>query len=370
MTARHDYDLVIVGGGVVGAWALYLATTRHPERSTLLIERSIIGGGATAHSAGVLLETGATAWQRELAGMSGALYSEADRALGSPIAPVRALWIVANDILDRVRAAAVGFELSAVGPDDRAQLDRALPAVRIGHDESVLAGGTPRCYEPGDTTREIVARARRASGAACWEGAEVTSMRPGPDCVVVTLRDGTAVRAARAIAAVGPWVLDGPTAGLAKQRGIRIKKVVALHLDVEPPPQAPAVFLPQADAYLMPLPHRRQWLFSFRSTVWDVAPRSSELAIADVDRDTAGAVLERYVPGMMRWCRGGRVFCDAYTPSGDPVVACDPASSRLVTAGAGGGAGFRLGPGIAAKALDMLEAAPPTTMRADTGGVR
>jgi glycine/D-amino acid oxidase-like deaminating enzyme len=367
MTVRAHHDLVIVGGGIVGAWALHLAGTRHPAWRTLLIERSLIGDGATAHSAGVSLGVGGTAWERELAATSGALYAEAGSALGVPGSPTRALWIIADDLIDRVRGAAVGFALAAAGSDDRALLERALPGIRIGRGESLLAGGTPHRYEPGDTARAIAAHARRAPGATCWEGTEVASTQPGPDGVDVALRDGTVVHAARALVAVGPWALGGPTSDVARHLGIRIKKVVALHLDVPPAPEAPAVFLPQADAYLMPLPARRQWLFSFRSSAWDVAP-GSELAISDADRDVAGAVLERYVPGMMAACRGGRVFCDAYAPSGEPVVARHPASPRLVTAGAGGGAGFRFGPGIAAKALAMLEAAADVEPRSE--GVR
>jgi len=356
MTALHHQDLVIVGGGIVGVWALHLVTQRNPRWRTVLIERSVVGAGATAHSAGVSLGVGGTPWERELAALSGALYAEAGSVLGLRSSPARAYWIVADELVERVRAAAVGFELTAAAPEDRALLEHALPTLQVGRSESMLTGGMPVRYEPGDTAREIAARARRAPNATCWEGMEVASLVPVPDGVAVTLSDGTAVRAARALVAVGPWLRVGPMAEVASQHGIRIKKVVALHLDLPPPPDAPAVFLPQADAYLMPLPARRQWLFSFRSNTWDVRPSPAELTISDADREIAAGVLERYVPGMMKSCRGGRVFCDAYTPSGAPIVTRHPASPHLVMAGAGGGAGFRFGPGIAAKALDMLEA--------------
>ena len=48
------------------------------------------------------------------------------------------------------------------------------------------------------------------------------------------------------------------------------------------------------------------------------------------------------------------MFCDAYGPAGEPVVrALDP-SGRIVFAGAAGGSGYRLGPAIAAEAVDLL----------------
>ncbi|MCK1787341.1 FAD-dependent oxidoreductase, partial [Pseudomonas sp. TNT11] len=54
----QHFDLVIVGGGIIGAWALHHATQRYPHWQILLIDRYRIGDGATAHSAGVLLATG------------------------------------------------------------------------------------------------------------------------------------------------------------------------------------------------------------------------------------------------------------------------------------------------------------------------
>jgi len=47
------------------------------------------------------------------------------------------------------------------------------------------------------------------------------------------------------------------------------------------------------------------------------------------------------------------VFCDAYTPTGEPLVERVP-EAPIVLAGAGSGAGFRLSPGLAHEALRLL----------------
>ena len=52
MSMEQHFDLVIVGGGIIGAWALHHATQRYPHWQILLIDRYRIGDGATAHSAG------------------------------------------------------------------------------------------------------------------------------------------------------------------------------------------------------------------------------------------------------------------------------------------------------------------------------
>ena len=114
-------------------------------------------------------------------------------------------------------------------------------------------------------------------------------------------------------------------------------------------------FLPQADAYLMPLAARNQWLFSFRCDEWDVAPRKHALEINRHDMQVATRTLAHYLPELVPRCRGGRVFCDSYSPDGESQVSVD-ASQNLVFAGAGSGAGFRLAPGIAREALELIVA--------------
>ena len=49
------------------------------------------------------------------------------------------------------------------------------------------------------------------------------------------------------------------------------------------------------------------------------------------------------------------MFCDSYSPDGESQVSVD-ASQNLVFAGAGSGAGFRLAPGIAREALELIVA--------------
>lgn len=158
---------------------------------------------------------------------------------------------------------------------------------------------------------------------------------------------------------------ESPFGAVAAEHGLRVKKVVALHIEGVPPANAAALFLPQSDAYLMPLAARNQWLFSFRCDQWDVLPRKHGLEINAHDVEVATRTLAHYLPTLVERCRGGRVFCDSYSPSGESVVSYDSVR-RLVFAGAGSGAGFRLAPGIAQEALDLLVAHRPDTAASAT----
>ncbi|MDT1000338.1 FAD-binding oxidoreductase, partial [Pseudomonas aeruginosa] len=71
--------------------------------------------------------------------------------------------------------------------------------------------------------------------------------------------------------------------------------------------------------------------------------------------DEAQAVLRRYAPDLADRLRSGRVFCDAYSPSREPIVAKIGGGGRIIFAGAANGSGYRLAPAIAAETLSLLD---------------
>ncbi|RKT10472.1 glycine/D-amino acid oxidase-like deaminating enzyme [Paraburkholderia sp. RAU2J] len=353
MTDR--YDLAVVGGGIVGAWTLYLATLRHPRWRIVLVDRYRVDDGATAHSAGVLLATGRSARERKLAAISADLYGDVQALLGLKTTQADVFWVADAQSSDEVRSGAVDFSIGGDSiPQTELENRLGVPA-NLGGAQIVLRGGTAVSHDPGLIARSLISASLRSEHVSCVEGAAVTMMRPSSGGAEVRLADGRAFHAARSVVAVGPWIVEEPFETFADAHDVRIKKVVALHVDHSPQPDAAAVFFPQDDAYLMPLPARNQWLFSFRSDEWDCRPRKHALEISERDRDLAKDVLHRYLPELANVCCGGRVFCDAYTSTGEPLVSLDR-SRAAVFAGAGSGAGFRLAPGIADEALRLIEA--------------
>ncbi len=354
---RRDYDLVIVGGGIVGAWTLWLAQRRFPQWRILLVERFRNSEGATAHSAGVLLATGRTPRERRLAALGAELYREIRVPMGLRTTAADVFWVTPAANAPALRQAAVDFSIDDTPLSPRALQDRLLAPLELGANELLLHGGEAVSHDPASIARALIEASLRSTHAFCVEGAGVCALARHKVGVELRLDDGSAVYAARAVVAVGPWLVGEPFAqsfgSLSCVRAVRIKKVVALHVDRVPPPEAAALFLPQADAYLMPLPLRKQWLFSFRADEWDCRPLKHALEISAQDRETALRIVERYGLGPRDAYRGGRVFCDAYTPTGEPLVERVP-ETPIVIAGAGSGAGFRLSPGLAHEALRLL----------------
>jgi glycine/D-amino acid oxidase-like deaminating enzyme len=106
--------------------------------------------------------------------------------------------------------------------------------------------------------------------------------------------------------------------------------------------------------FLAPLHHEGRWLLSFTSHDWDCPPEASRLTVSEVDRRAGLAMLERYFPALTPACSGARVFCDAYTTDGIPLIARVPGPGDFVVAGGASGVGIRLGPGIGVRAVEAL----------------
>jgi glycine/D-amino acid oxidase-like deaminating enzyme len=352
MNTRH-FDLAVIGGGIVGAWAAYLAATRFRNVRTVLIERSVVGAGATSRSAGVSLPVGRTPWVQNLVARSVILQREILERLSVTPHPTKALWVFEAASAASLQSSLIGFKLAALSADEQTLLGRALPTLTLGPGEIVCTGGMALTFDAAELARALVAYARGSDNVVCWEGLDVVSTITSSEGLRLALSDGTSLFASKAILTVGPWILGSLGTAAARTRRLRIKKVAAFHLDMKPEQDAPAVFFPASDAYLMPMPNRRQWLFSFRSEEWDCEPQSQNVRLTRQDRETAGEVLNRYLPGGIESCRGGRVFCDAYSPTGEPIVNCHPEHPALVVANAGAGAGFRMAPGLAETAMLM-----------------
>jgi len=190
------------------------------------------------------------------------------------------------------------------------------------------------------------------------EAVRVTALDPGPDAVVLRLGTGEELTAGRVLLAPGPWLADPAWAGLTAPLGARVKKIVAMHVDGAPGPDDPAVVFHDEDAFLLPLRERGHWLFSYTCTEWDVDPDRLVDGLRAEDQAAALEVLRRYSPALAGRCAAGRVFCDAYSTSREPLVRPLDDAGRVVFAGAANGSGYRLAPALAAAAADLLCAAP------------
>ncbi|MEU6280211.1 FAD-dependent oxidoreductase [Streptomyces sp. NPDC047028] len=354
------YDLAVVGAGAVGALAAYYAVRRDPGRRVAVITHAGRGTGATRLSAGFDTPTGHNPAQRALAARSTALFDGLATALGDAgRAPVDVRWLVTRENTAALDATmADGGRTRPVTGEQRTLLDRTFPGLAHGDDQALLATAPMTVGRPQWLADRLLDEVLGRPGNLLLEGLRVTDVRRAGGRVELVAADGSRITAAKAVLAPGPWALDGPVAAAARARGARVKKVVAFHVMVPPPPGAPALVLEDADAFLLPDRPGGRWIFSITSPDWDRGP-GEPLAVDTRDRELALALLARHVPGFLPHLLGGRVFSDCFTPGHVPVVDTVGGADVVMAIG-GSGSGYRLAPAMAEDALDLLDGRPRT----------
>lgn len=249
-----EVDLLVVGGGIYGAWSAYDAAQRGLR--VALIERNDWGCG-TSGASSKLIHGGL----RYLEHFEFKLvrHSLAERRVLSRIAPhlVRPLRFLvpvwADSRLSRVQLAAglTLYDLLA-GHSSPAPKRRRYPLSQLRQEYSKLRqDGLRGAYAYGDCQEDdarvtlVVAAAAQGAGAVCASRVSAQSLSPGDRGVRVELQDmesgdGFALHARCVVNAAGPWAsaLMGRSAP-----AVRLVKGVHLVLPGVPQPDIPEAFL-------------------------------------------------------------------------------------------------------------------------------
>jgi glycine/D-amino acid oxidase-like deaminating enzyme len=202
---------------------------------------------------------------------------------------------------------------------------------------------------------QAIAAAARLAGVRFAEGVAVTGLSLGAAGVTIACGSGEVLEAEQVVLAPGPWLAAPAWRDLIAPLGLRVKKIVAMHIERRPEPGDAVLLFDADDAFLLPLCHRGHWLFSYTCNEWDVDPDTLTGGLSPADVEAARTCLRRYSPTLAQACQTGRVCCDAYSPAREPVIRIlDGTDGRIVFAGAAGGSGYRFGPAIAAQAVARL----------------
>jgi glycine/D-amino acid oxidase-like deaminating enzyme len=350
MTAR---TIAVVGAGILGCLIARELAGADPDAVITVVDRDLAGSGVTRRSAGLSLARGSTPRTRQLSELSHRYYERLKAACPElPMYPLGARILLPGD---PVRA---GYLPEITAPE---------PAEIPGQAEPSGLGGTftvpdgERAWRlRGCHYADVYALTQRLAAMArprvrFAESVRVTGLDVTPDSVILRCGSGD-LAADQVVLAPGPWIGSPAWRDLLAPLGLRVKKIVAMHIERRPSPGDEAIIFDSDDAFLLPLAHRGHWLFSYTSTEWDVDPDEVPgLSAADVA--AARDCLSRYSPELAAACQTGRVCCDAYSPNREPVVAA--LDARIVFAGAANGSGYRLAPGIASEVVGHLTQPSP-----------
>ncbi|MEU3771929.1 FAD-binding oxidoreductase [Streptomyces sp. NPDC032472] len=340
-------DVAVVGAGIVGCMTAREILARRPGTSVAVIDREAVGSGASRRSAGLHFPRGASERVRRMAQASELGYRALKAEMpGLPVYEVGTTVVAHESSTPRLQEA----YLPGAGLSRTDAVPGVLAALPADHLAWQVSGGQ---YGDVQGVAQALAAALRPE-VRFLEGTRVTAMASGADGVALELGSGGTLRAAKVLLAPGPWLADPAWAPWLEPLALRVKKVVALHVERRPLLGDGVVVFEDTDAFLLPLHHRGHWLFSYTCRQWDVSPDDVAGHLTPVEIDEAHTALARFAPELAPLCTTGRVFCDAYSPDRAPVVRPVDPHRNVVFAGAANGSGYRLAPAMAAEAAAAL----------------
>ncbi|MDW9248434.1 NAD(P)/FAD-dependent oxidoreductase [Burkholderia cepacia] len=345
-------DLAIVGAGVTGATIAHVAARHAGALRIAVFDARPAVQTATALSAGVITPFCGSGERRARSLVANAYYAAWARA-GCCVRDAPFAFVAdAPDAGGPLLAPPVADD----PPDTGATPLGALPAgARLWRSGRAWLVDVPRLVAHYLTGAHTVERF----------DAPVTHVTRGADGWIV-VANGVTLHADRLVHASGPWpAVDGEAGGDARP-DIVTKKIVAFDVDgraLPPAPDAPVIYLPDAQAFLAPMHARRGWLLSITSHAWGCAAGARVAPSAD-ERTLARRLLERHFPGLRDAHLAARAAVDGYTADRNPRVA--PFGRNGCSVAGASGSGVRFAPALAYEALAAVglpfEPDPATTM--------
>jgi len=214
-------QVVVVGGGIIGASIAYHLTKRGVT-DVLLLEQGQLTGGTTWHAAGLVSQLKPTHSLTKLATYSNRLFEELEDETGQATGYRAPGSISVASDLERWEEMRRGISMaSTVGVDireiDMDELQEKVPLLRT--DDLVGALFIPKDGQtsPVDTTMALIKGARQG-GATIVEGVAVQRLlKDGDTCTGVETEDGHTVEAETVVMAAGMW-----TRHLAETIGVNV----------------------------------------------------------------------------------------------------------------------------------------------------
>lgn len=350
---KPEFDLVIIGAGIIGVSAAWYAHKQHPEWRIIMLDQSTVSSGATYYSASLDLPYGHTPLRYQLAARSRELYSDLRKELPAlPIKDLSFFGIVQQSNATEVLSQIVD-ENANISPEIILALQQQYPKLVLPEGNIIITGTASQAFQNEVAT--LMAENLNERGVYVQSQLTIVSAIPINGNYELKTATGNIITTKRIIQATGPWMTEQLLEGSLVTTGTRIKKIVAFHIHHQPDISDALFYFFDDDAFLMPKYEAGYWLFSFKCDHWDVTPDISNLSIDDADIQKAQGILKKYYPAFAPICTAGRVFCDGYTQNGDPVIMQAGDHANYIIAGAGAGSGYRLAPGIAEKALSFFK---------------
>jgi glycine/D-amino acid oxidase-like deaminating enzyme len=335
-------DVLIIGGGVIGALVGLELVSTEPGLSIELVDKDDSSVGASSHAGAIDSPYSWTTQHADLQAESWRWHDSVN-------------WRIPRSTYRRA------IELHWLGrEDDREQLREVVRAetsggaVPTGYGATVCLTSTAYVVDPMKLIEIGIDTARQA-GLVVTRGVRIISLQKDAGQVIAVGDDSSVRRVKHVVLAMGPWitVLSTDAFSPARNAGLRVKRVHGMRLNVSEHVGNDAGWAdPARGLFLFPRIGDQKWAMSIRHAVWDVDP--------DVPQPPHPHLLPRAAPlldaifGAGQWSVSEyRTFADTYTSASTPLVEHVADGLGTIVSGTHG-SGVRLAPALAHKAAMLV----------------
>ena len=342
--AKH---IIIAGGGVIGVMIAHRLSRQYPGKQITVIERDLLGLGASIRSAGLHFPLSWSKKGRQMTRLSHHLFDQLYAAFDEKVRHILDMEIFSfeTDVPDFEKIFVEEAMLST------SKAETVDPLLGLLEQPVALATGA-HFVNVAELISTLIKH--KQNNVDILEGQAIDDIEVNPSGISIRLSSGKQLHADQLVIAPGPWANMAPFAEWTKPLNVGIKKVIAFHIDAPVHVDSTVKLFPDDDAFLLPMHAQNQWLYSYTCQTWNVTPEPSQLKMTDIELKNAQNVLAQYVPSLAPHLNTGRVFCDAYNDSKAPIIEYVNAEKNIIFAGATNGSGYRLSPAIAEHVVDLL----------------
>lgn len=349
---RENADVVVIGGGVMGASiAFHLAQRRAGK--ILLLEKSHLGAASSGKSGAIIRQYYSHELLTSMARHGLRIYRDFPAVVGGPAVFTKAGMVVVTDAAGRAQMEAnvamlarLGIDAKMLSPEDLRAIDARVAVA----DSEAAAYEADAGYCEALQVVASFAAAAREMGVQVLEGERVTQLIVENQQIAAVATTQRSISTRTVVLAAGGW-----SAGLAKGAGIELPvqacrtQVALLRRPCEFGPSHP-VFGDLANQIYFRPTHGEM------THVGNVDPREENSAVDPdrynevADREFAAEMrskIERRYPGLRRGIgRGGYAALYSVTPDWQPIIDRLEGVAGAFCAAGFSGHGFKMAPAV------------------------
>ena len=200
------YDLAVMGAGVMGLSAAFIAANSRPRDRIVIFDRETVGSGASGFAPGIQMNIGSNEKERSLLNRGSKIWREI-YPHGCPSGrDCDVLWLT-RDPEELTRMSCVVGTAPSTSFALRERL-LSLPQFLIPGDMVVaLARGS---YCPVNSIVRDLAQRLKAVGTSIRERTSIARIRQRPSHISLQTSVDSELSARRAVLAIGPWLPESP----------------------------------------------------------------------------------------------------------------------------------------------------------------